>query len=66
MGPAMTTDVTCDRQAAIQERRNAYEAEVIDALLDESSEERDERLELVRLAEAMILQAFQTDEPLDN
>lgn len=62
----MTTNVTCDRQAAIQERRNAYEAEVIDALLDESSEERNERLELVRLAEAMILQAFRVDEPIEN
>lgn len=62
----MTTDVTCDRQAAIQERRNAYEAEVMDALLDESDEERDERLELVRLAEVMILQSFQFDETLEN
>lgn len=62
----MTTDVTCDRQAAIKERRNAYEAEVIDALLDESSEERNERLELVRLAEAMILRAFNIDEPIEN
>lgn len=62
----MTTDVTCDRHAAIQERRSAYEAEVINALLDESSEERNERLELVRLAEAMILQAFRSDEPIEN
>lgn len=62
----MTADVTCDRQAAIKERRNAYEAEVIDALLDESSEEREERLALVRLAEAMILQSFTFDEPIEN
>ena len=63
----MTADITCDRQAAIDERRVAYETEVTDALLDETQEERDERLELVRLAQAMILQAFGLcDESAEN
>lgn len=63
----MTADATCDRQAAIAERRQAYEAEVVNALLDESQEEREERLELVRLAQALVLRTFQLQqEPLDN
>lgn len=63
----MTADTTCDRQAAIKERRTAYEAEVIDALLDESAAEREERIELVRIAQAMILRAFHVDdEPVQN
>jgi hypothetical protein len=63
----MTADATCDRQAAIAERRQAYEAEVVNALLDESQEEREERLELVRLAQALVLRAFQLEEePLGN
>jgi hypothetical protein len=64
---AMTADITLDRQAAITERRTAYEADVIDALLDEDSDEREERLELVRLAHTMILRALQLeDEPVEN
>jgi hypothetical protein len=63
----MTADTTCDREAAIRERRTAYEKMVIEALLDESDEEREERLELVRLAQAMILQALpRSNEPLGN
>lgn len=63
----MTADITLDRHAAITERRTAYEADVIDALLDEDSEEREERLELVRLAHTMILRALQLeDEPVEN
>lgn len=63
----MTADATCDRQAAITERRQAYEAEVVNALLDESQEEREERLELVRLAQALVLRTWQLQEgPLDN
>ena len=66
-GADMTADTTCDRQAAINERRAAYETEVVNALLDESQAEREERLELVRLAQAMILRAFQLDhESVDN
>ncbi len=63
----MTADTTCDREAAIQERRIAYENAVVNALLDESQAERDERLELVRLAQRMILRSFELDrERLDN
>ncbi len=57
----MTADITLDRQAAITERRQAYEADVIDALLDEDFDERKERLELLRLAHAMILRALQLE-----
>ena len=57
----MTTDTTCDRRAAIAERRATYEADVIRALLEESAAEREERLELVRLAEEMIFRVFQLD-----
>lgn len=63
----MTADATCDRQAAIAERRQAYEAEVVNALLDESQEEREERLELVRVAQALVLRTFALQEgSLDN
>jgi len=58
----MTTDTTCDRQALIAERRAAYEADVINALLEECSAEREERLELVRIAQEMILRAFRLEE----
>jgi hypothetical protein len=63
----MTADTTLDRYAAITERRAAYEADVTDALLDEDADERAERLELVRLAQAMILHALHLeDEPVEN
>lgn len=58
----MTTDTTCGYGAAIAERRAAYEADVINALLDESEAEREERLDLVRMAQAMILRTIQTDQ----
>jgi hypothetical protein len=63
----MTADTTCDRLAAIAERRAAYEADVVDALLEESDDEREERLELVRAAQAMILRAFELrEERIEN
>lgn len=58
----MTTDTTCEASAALAERRAAYEADVINALLDESEAEREERLELVRMAQAMILRSLHTDQ----
>jgi hypothetical protein len=57
----MTTDTTCDRQALIAERRATYEADVIRALLEESTAEHEERLELVRIAHEMVLRAFQLE-----
>jgi hypothetical protein len=57
----MTTDTTCDRQALIAERRATYEADVIRALLEESTAEHEERLELVRVAQEMVLRAFQLE-----
>lgn len=58
----MKTDTTCGHGAALAERRAAYEADVINALLDESDAEREERLGLVRMAQAMILRSLQTDQ----
>lgn len=58
----MTADTTCEREAAIKERRLAYEAEVVSALLDESASEREERLNLVRLAQAMVLGVLDAEE----
>jgi hypothetical protein len=57
----MTTDTTCDRQALIAERRATYEADVIRALLEESTAEHEERLDLVRIAQEMVVRAFQLE-----
>jgi hypothetical protein len=54
----MTANIQYDRQTSLAERRDAYEAEIADALLDESAEEREERLELVRAAQEMVVLAF--------
>lgn len=54
----MTANVQYDPSTSLAERHNLYEAEVAEALLDETEEERIERLELVRAAEAMVLAAF--------
>lgn len=58
----MTADTTLDRQTAIDERRAAYEAAVVYALLDETPSEREDRLDLVRAASAMILETLCLDE----
>ena len=58
-GRTMTANIQYDRRTSLAERRDAYEAEITDALLDESPEEREERLELVRAAQEMVLLAFQ-------
>jgi hypothetical protein len=68
---AMTADTTCDRQATLTERREAFEMAVVDALLEESAAEREERLDLVRTARGMTLRALELldaldDEPRDN
>lgn len=55
----MTANVQYDPSTSVDERHKLYEAEVVEALLDETEEERAERLALVRAAEAMILHAFQ-------
>jgi hypothetical protein len=56
----MTANLQYDSQTSLAERRGQYERDVTDALLDETPEEREERLELVRLAQEMVLRAFQT------
>ena len=47
-----------DRRSALLERRKDYELEVAEALLDEDYEEREERLQLVRAAQAMLAYGF--------
>jgi hypothetical protein len=54
----MTANIQYDSQTSLAERRSAYEAEVTDALLDETADEREERLALVRAAQEMIMLAF--------
>ena len=54
----MTANVQFDPSTSVDERHTLYEAAVVEALLDETEEERAERLALVRAAEAMILRAF--------
>lgn len=56
----MTANIQFDSRTSLAERRGLYEREIADALLDETPEEREERLELVRLAQEMVLRAFQT------
>lgn len=55
----MTANLQYDCQTSLAERRGRYEREVADALLDETPEEREDRLELVRVAQEMVLRAFQ-------
>lgn len=55
----MTANIQYDSQTSLAERRGVYEREVTDALLEETPEEREERLELVRVAQEMVLRAFQ-------
>jgi hypothetical protein len=55
----MTANLQYDSQTTFAERRGIYEREVADSLLDETPEEREERLELVRVAHEMVLRAFQ-------
>ena len=43
---------------SLAQRRRAYDAAVARALLDESAEERAERLELVEAAQALVMQAY--------
>ena len=47
-----------DRRSALLERRREYELEVAEALQDEDEEEREERLQLVRAAQAMLANGF--------
>ena len=54
----MTAHLESDCDTDLLERHAAYEAEITSALLDETCEERAERLELVELAQEMILTAF--------
>jgi hypothetical protein len=55
----MTANIPCDCELSIAERRAAYEAAVAEALADESTEERAERIALVQAAQRLVLLAFQ-------
>ncbi len=52
-----------DRRSALLERRKQYELDVAEALQDEDYEEREERLQLVRAAQAMLASGFPDLEP---
>ena len=58
----MTTNLECDAVTSTIAYRRAYDELVAEALLDESDEERAERLELVEAAQAILLRAFAGDE----
>lgn len=62
----MTADTTCDREATLTERRAAFEMAVVNALLEESAAEREERLELVRIARGMTLRTLDLLGTLDT
>jgi hypothetical protein len=63
----MTADTTCDRETTLAERLRAAETAAANALLDETDAEREERLELVRLAEALVRAALELDrERIEN
>jgi hypothetical protein len=55
----MTANIQCDCELSIAERRAAYEAAVVQALCDESAEERAERVALVQAAQWLVLLTLQ-------
>ncbi|HEU5440380.1 MAG TPA: hypothetical protein VFU88_13900 [Ktedonobacterales bacterium] len=57
----MTADTTCDRETKQAERQRAAETAAANALLEESESEREERLELVRVAQALVRAALAHD-----
>jgi hypothetical protein len=62
----MTANIQCDCEMSIADRRAAYEAAVIQALCEETAEERAERVALVQAAQRLVLLALQqTDERVD-
>jgi arginyl-tRNA synthetase len=54
----MTAYIQSDRRSLLLERRKLYEAEVAEALLNEDSEEREERLHLVHACQPMLKDAL--------
>lgn len=55
----MTANIQFDHETRVAERRSAYESEVIAALLDETVEERDERIALLQVAQELVQRAFE-------
>ena len=54
----MAANIQCDCDLSITERRAAYEAAVVQALCEESAEERAERVALVQAAQWLMLSAL--------
>ena len=50
----MTAYIQSDRRSLLLERRKLYEAEVVEALLNEGPQERQERLHLVRACQPTV------------
>jgi hypothetical protein len=57
----MTAYTQSDRRSLLLERRRLYEAEVVEALLNEEPEEREERVHLVRACQPMLVAALHGD-----
>ncbi|GEM_PF-1349156 len=51
----MTAYTQSDRRSLLLERRKLYEAEVAEALLNESPEEREDRVHLVHACQPMLV-----------
>jgi hypothetical protein len=56
----MNAYIQSDRRSLLLERRKLYEAEVVEALLNEDPEEREERLHLVRACQPMLAATLNT------
>lgn len=56
----MTAYTQSDRRSLLLERRKLYEAEVVEALLNEAPEEREERLHMVRACQPMLVATLKT------
>ena len=54
----MTTYIPSDPRSLVLERRQLYEAEVAEALLNEDAEEREERVHLVHACQPMLVTAL--------
>ena len=54
----MTAYIQSDRRSALLERRQRYDLEVAQALLDEDADEREDRLRLVRDCQPMLVDAL--------
>jgi hypothetical protein len=62
----MTADTACDHETKHAERLRAAETAATNALLEECESEREERLELLRVAQALVRAALAQELELDD